>query len=269
MRSSSLPCCISARATSSPSAPGPALDFPNRLGLHLRAVLRQHRPVECSSSPTSAVSRRSRRRCRRSGHASSTMQPRSSNVFRCDSKTRRTRRSSGNPPRSRHQATRTPLKERSSGPANSRAAMRRTSDRAHRRRPTTQQERHVGHRPRHRSLHRDANERDLHRRVGHQANARPQRDDVVEVRRIPQRAAKVAAVGERQHARRQRGGRASGRSARALGAIVRIPRGAVDRVVGVRTHAELGHVRLPDREWHRRAECARRAPCLRVPTTSW
>src|ERR1051325_8235765 len=54
----------------------------------------------------------------RSGQASSTMQPRSLNVFRCASSIDRTLLSSGKPPRSRDQATRTFLKSRSKGSAN-------------------------------------------------------------------------------------------------------------------------------------------------------
>src|SRR6202140_1271224 len=53
----------------------------------------------------------------KSGSACSTMQPRDSNVFRCASTTVRTRGSKGTPPRSLNQATRTPLKLRSSGRA--------------------------------------------------------------------------------------------------------------------------------------------------------
>jgi hypothetical protein len=50
----------------------------------------------------------------RSGQASSTMQPRSSKMSRRASNTRRTLRSRGSPPRSGHQATRTPLNPRCS-----------------------------------------------------------------------------------------------------------------------------------------------------------
>src|SRR5262249_29548950 len=46
------------------------------------------------------------------------MQPRDSNVFLCPSTIARTRGSNGTPPRSLNQATRTPLKLRSSGRAN-------------------------------------------------------------------------------------------------------------------------------------------------------
>src|SRR5258705_10347460 len=46
------------------------------------------------------------------------MHPRDSNVLRCPSTTARTRGSNGTPPRSLNQATRTPLKLRSSGRAN-------------------------------------------------------------------------------------------------------------------------------------------------------
>src|SRR5437899_12652386 len=53
----------------------------------------------------------------KSGSACSTMHPRDSNVLRCASTTLRTRPSKGTPPRSLNQATRTPLKLRSSGRA--------------------------------------------------------------------------------------------------------------------------------------------------------
>src|SRR6202795_3298269 len=53
----------------------------------------------------------------KSGSACSTMQPRDPNVFRCESTTARTCGSKGAPPRSLNQATRTPLKLRSSGRA--------------------------------------------------------------------------------------------------------------------------------------------------------
>src|ERR1044071_1616212 len=51
----------------------------------------------------------------RSGQASSTVQPRSLNVFRCASSVDRTRLSSGNPPRSSDQAVRMFLSSRSRG----------------------------------------------------------------------------------------------------------------------------------------------------------
>src|ERR1700730_8715144 len=53
----------------------------------------------------------------KSGSASSTMHPSDSNVLRCPSTTVRTRGSKGTPPRFLNQATRTPLKLRSSGRA--------------------------------------------------------------------------------------------------------------------------------------------------------
>ena len=55
----------------------------------------------------------------KSGSACSTMQPSDSKVARCPSTTERTRGSNGTPPRSLNQATRTPLKLRSSGRAKS------------------------------------------------------------------------------------------------------------------------------------------------------
>src|SRR6202453_3960901 len=53
----------------------------------------------------------------KSGSACSTMHPNDSNVARCPSTTVRTRGSKGTPPKSLNQATRTPLKLRSSGRA--------------------------------------------------------------------------------------------------------------------------------------------------------
>ena len=58
--------------------------------------------------------------------------------------------------------------------------------------------------------------------IGTRPTRRPQRDDVVEVGGIAERAAEVAAIGDRQHARRERRRRAAARSAGALGPIVRI-----------------------------------------------
>src|ERR1700722_20221807 len=53
----------------------------------------------------------------KSGSACSTIHPRDSNVLRCPSTIARTRGSKGTPPRSLNQATRAPLKLRSSGGA--------------------------------------------------------------------------------------------------------------------------------------------------------
>ena len=73
----------------------------------------------------------------KSGQASSTMQPRSSKVWRCASSTLRTRRSSGSPPRSSDHATRVPRQSRSNGPANDADRIPTIADRAHRRRRST------------------------------------------------------------------------------------------------------------------------------------
>ena len=98
-----------------------------------------------------------------------------------------------------------------------------------------------------RSLHADSHERQQGRRGWHETDARTKSDDVVEARRIPERSAEIAAVGEREQAGGHPCRRAAARAARALREIVRISRRAVHLVVGVRSHRELGNVRLADR----------------------
>ena len=180
---------------------------------------------------------------------SSTTQPSDSNVARCASSTARTRASSGSPPRSGAQATRSPRRSRARSPrehgrVRSLAARIARIGAGHH----AEEKRHVGDRAGHRPVDAEAEPR---KRVGggrHQADRRPQRDDVVEVGGVAQRAAEVAAVGNGQHARGQRRAGAAARPAGALAEVVGVPRDAVDLVVGVRAQPELGDVGLADAE---------------------
>ena len=164
--------------------------------------------------------------------------------------TRRTAGSSGRPPRSGLQATRT---------ARRRCAGERRAERGRVRRLAAgiaavgaghhaQQEGDVVGRPAQRAVDAEAEARERIGRGRHQADAGPQRDHVVEVRRVAQRAAEVAAVGDRQHAGGQRGARAAAGSAGAGAQVVGVARRAPDRVVGVGAEAELRHVGLADGE---------------------
>ena len=110
-----------------------------------------------------------------------------------------------------------------------------------------QAKRNVRYRSRQRALRRDADEWNWRRRHRHEADSRTKRDDVVEVRRIAERAAEVAAIGDRQHAGGHRHCGAAARASGGLGAIVRIERRPIDPVVGLRAHPKLGDVGLADR----------------------
>ena len=160
----------------------------------------------------------------------------------------RTRRSTGTPPRSVHQAMRTPLKSRSSGAANSAAGLVDARSAIARSGPaialsssaTSATLRAIGPstlsvRPRGRGR--------PHR---HAARRRPQADDAAEAGGIAERAAHVAAVGDRQHAARERDRRAAAAAAAGLGQVVRIQRRAEHRVERLRSGAELRRVRLAD-----------------------
>ena len=117
MRSSSSPCTRIASATSWPvnSAPdsicATASGFISSRCSSSSGPSRYHVDHErttrnASSAPSNG------------GSASSTTQPRSSNVARQPSTTARTRRSSGRPPGTGHHATRRPARSRSKGAAN-------------------------------------------------------------------------------------------------------------------------------------------------------
>ena len=80
----------------------------------------------------------------------------------------------------------------------------------------------------------------------HAALARPEAEDVVPAGRVAQAAHEVAAVGDRQHVRRERDRRAAAAAARRLRAVERVARDAEHLVEGVRAEAELGRVGLAD-----------------------
>ena len=105
----------------------------------------------------------------------------------------------------------------------------------------------VGDRARERPVDREAEQRERRRPRGCEAHAGAKADDVVEIAGIAQRPGEIAAVRDRQHARRERRARAAARAAGALRDVVGVQGRAVDLVVGVRAHAELGHVGLADR----------------------
>ena len=92
------------------------------------------------------------------------------------------------------------------------------------------------------------------RRERHEPDRRAKADDVVEVAGVAERAPVVAAVGERQHPGSQCRARAAARAAGALRRVVRVERPPVHRVVRMRSHPELGHVRLADRNHARAAQ---------------
>jgi hypothetical protein len=80
----------------------------------------------------------------------------------------------------------------------------------------------------------------------HAPARRPQADDVVEGRRDCAASRRhVAAVGHRQHAERQRHGRAAAAAARGLRSVPGIARDAEHGVEGVRAQPELGVLVLP------------------------
>ena len=111
-----------------------------------------------------------------------------------------------------------------------------------------EQERDVGDRPCHRAVDAEAEPRKRVGGGGHETDRRPQRHDVVEVGGVAQRAAEIAAVGDGQHASRQRRSGAAARAAGALAQVVGIAGRAVHLVVGVRAEPELGDVGLADCE---------------------
>ena len=80
----------------------------------------------------------------------------------------------------------------------------------------------------------------------HAPLAGPKAEDVVPRRRVAQRAHVVAAVGDGQHVRRQRDGRAAAAAAGRSGEVERVARRAEHVVERVRPETELGHVGLAD-----------------------
>ena len=107
-----------------------------------------------------------------------------------------------------------------------------------------QQQRGVGHGAAHGTEHAERLPRIARRNLGHAPGRGPQTDHAVEVGRIADRAAVVAAVGHGDHAAGERGGTAAAAAARRAPQIVRVASYAEYRVEGVRTGAELGHVAL-------------------------
>ena len=111
-------------------------------------------------------------------------------------------------------------------------------------------------------------DREQHGQIGHAAGHRPgnrergvegvghrrrdpsiggaEPEHVVERGGIAQRAAMVAAVGNRQHAKRERHRRAPAAAARGLGWIVRVERGAEYRVISLRAQSEFRRIGLAD-----------------------
>ena len=111
-----------------------------------------------------------------------------------------------------------------------------------------EEKRHVGDGARHRPVDAEAEPRERVWGGRHQADRRPQRDDVVEVGGVAQRAAEIAPIGNGQHARGQRRAGSAARPAGALAEVVGVPCDAVDLVVGVRAQPELGDIGLADAE---------------------
>ena len=107
-----------------------------------------------------------------------------------------------------------------------------------------QQQRDVGDRAAHRALdsHPVGHVRDRPRR--YPAGRRAQADDVAEAGRVAQRAAQVAAVGQRDHPGREGGGGPAAAAARAAAGVVGIPGRAEHLVHGVRAGPEFRRVGL-------------------------
>ena len=149
--------------------------------------------------------------------ASSTMQPSLSKVLRCPSTTTRTAGSTGSPPRSGHHAMRVPWKLR----LRARETRKEPKDRTRvpRVRPGhhAQQPRYIGHRASHRPFDAEIEKRKQVRGRRAPAPHSAASDDVVEVAGVPQRAAQVAAVGDREHSGCECG---SGAAARAPAVLV-------------------------------------------------
>ena len=102
-------------------------------------------------------------------------------------------------------------------------------------------------RARHRPFGAEQRDPDVGRRPArHAALARPKAVDVVPAGRVAQAPHEVAAVGDRQHVRRQRDRGAAAAAARRSGRVEGVAGDAEDFVEGVRAEAELGRVGLAD-----------------------
>src|SRR5258706_11433914 len=97
-----------------------------------------------------------------------------------------------------------------------------------------EQQRHVLHRAGHGPLHAEPDPGALAGPYGHATERRPQPHHVAEARGIAQRAAEIAAVGERNHAARERDGSAAARSAARLRGVIGIERASENRVERLR-----------------------------------
>ena len=110
-----------------------------------------------------------------------------------------------------------------------------------------QEQRHVADGAPHRPLDPHLGEEGFELRPGrHAALGRPEPVDVVVGRRVAQRAAHVASVGNGEHIERQGDGGATAGAARAQALVDGIARRAEDGVVGLRAEAEFGDVGLAD-----------------------
>ena len=109
-----------------------------------------------------------------------------------------------------------------------------------------QHQRQIRHRARHRARHVQGSPRRVRRPRWDAADRAAQTEHVTEARRIPERAAGVAAVGDRHHPAGERHGGAAARAAARLREIVWIQRAAEDLVECLRARAELGRVGLAE-----------------------
>ena len=121
-----------------------------------------------------------------------------------------------------------------------RGARIRSGDRA-------EQERGVLHRPGHRPLNRGRTPAYAAWPDGHAARRRAKAYYVAEAGRVAERAACVAAIGDGDHPTCEGHGGASTAASACLGRVVGIQRLAEHLVVGLGPRAELGRVRLADR----------------------
>ncbi len=111
-----------------------------------------------------------------------------------------------------------------------------------------EQEREIRHIARHRPEHAHRGQPGVARVRRHEAEAGAKPEDVVPAGRIAQASAVVAAVGDRQHAQRERDRGAAAAAAGGPRLIVGVAGRAIDGIVGVRAQAEFGHVGLADED---------------------
>ena len=135
------------------------------------------------------------------------------------------------------------------------------------RREHAEQQGDVGDGAAHRTLERQRVPRVARAEPGDDAWRRSEPDDVVPRRRVAQRAAHVAAVGDGDHAARQRRRGAAARPAGGPTEVPRVAGDAVQRVERVRPGPELGGVGLADGDRAGRLACGRRAGCRRADGT--